>query len=194
MLACRFWTIKCLSPPFNYTYIVLIPKKRNPRGAADFIPISLCNVIYKIIAKVITNRLKFVLPRIVSIAQSTFVPRRLISNNILISQQCLHHIMNKHQGKTGLAPLKLDMSTTYDRVELRFLGRILLKMGFQEEWVNQIIDCVSTVRYSVLINRNVSQCFMPQSGLRQGDPIFSLPLYSLCWVFICVDYLWRARR
>ena len=101
----------------NHTNIFLIPKIQNPLSAKNFRPISLCNVVYKIVAKVLANRLKTVLPFVIFETQSAFVPGRLISNNILIAFETLHHMHQMRQGKQGYMALKLDMSKAYDRVE-----------------------------------------------------------------------------
>lgn len=107
----------------NHTNIVLVPKIKHPKAASDFRPINLCNVSYKLIAKSIANRLKPILQSIISEAQSAFVLGRLISDNFLISYECVEYIMQKRSGKAGYVAMKLDMSKAYDRVEWTFLEK-----------------------------------------------------------------------
>jgi hypothetical protein len=76
----------------NHTNITLIPKVKNPEVVTEYRPISLCNVIYKIISKVLANRLKRILIQIISKSQSAFVPGRLITDNILVAFKTLHHM------------------------------------------------------------------------------------------------------
>lgn len=76
----------------NHTFIALVPKVSKPRKVTEFRPINLCNVIYRIVAKTIANRLKIVLNDIISSNQSAFVPNRLITDNIIIGYECLNKI------------------------------------------------------------------------------------------------------
>ena len=104
-------------PDLNRTYIVLIPKIKNSIKVSDYRPISLCNVIYKIIAKVVANRLKQILPQIISPTQSAFVLGRLITDNVLVAYEALHTMHGRRKGKIGTLAMKLDISKAYDKVE-----------------------------------------------------------------------------
>ncbi|KAL5793491.1 hypothetical protein ACOSP7_002085 [Xanthoceras sorbifolium] len=119
----------------NSTLIVLIPKIPNPTRIVDFRPISLCNVIYTIVAKALVNCFRYVLGNVISENQSDFLPGQLITNNAIIGYECTQLIWRRFKGKVGHFALKLDMSKAYDRVEWSFLHGMLIRLGFSYSWV-----------------------------------------------------------
>ena len=101
----------------NYTHIALILKKNEPQYMSDFRPINLENVISKIVSKVLANRLKVILPNVISNAQSAFVPSRQVTDNTTVTFKVLHRMRNKRKGKKWQMAIKLEISKGYDRVK-----------------------------------------------------------------------------
>lgn len=104
----------------NQTLIALIPKVQSPQKVTEYRPISLCNVLYKLISKVLANRLKTVLNGVVSEFQSAFVPNRLIHDNVIAAFETIHCLKRRGKKSRQRVAIKLDMAKAYDRVEWGF--------------------------------------------------------------------------
>ncbi|KAK2652504.1 hypothetical protein Ddye_012360 [Dipteronia dyeriana] len=106
----------------NETFIVLISKVKIAKRLSDYYPISLCNVLYKVVAKAFASRSRVVLNEVISETQSVFIPGRLISDNAIVRFECMHALKRRKKGRKGVMTIKLDMSKAYDRIEWSFIS------------------------------------------------------------------------
>nr|GEW90480.1 hypothetical protein [Tanacetum cinerariifolium] len=153
----------------NATVITLVPKVDTPNKISDFRPIACCNVLYKCISKIPTNRIKDGLSKVVSLNQSAFIPRRHIQDHILITQELLKGYNMKNGAKR--CAMKIDIQKAYDTISWDFLREVMLMVGFHDTMVHWIMTCITSASFSICINGEINGFFKWGRGLRQGDPI-----------------------
>ena len=135
----------------NKTLITLIPKVANPVRLQEFRPISLCTVIYKIISKVLSNRLKPLLPNLILQKQSSFVGGRNITDNVIIAQEVIHSMRSKKDVEGWMA-IKVDLEKAYDRLRWDFIEDTLKDAGLPSKFVQAAMLCISSCSMQILWN------------------------------------------
>ncbi|KAI0488449.1 hypothetical protein KFK09_028280 [Dendrobium nobile] len=163
---------------WKYTLVVLIPKVSNPLMPSNYRPISLCNLVYKIAAKVILNRIMPVITLLISEEQATFIRGRSISDHILIAQEMFHKFRYSKVA-SGMVAYKVDMEQAYDSMSWKTLKQVLKYFEFPEMISNLILECVLDPRFSIMINGNPSGWIKAESGFRQGCPLSPI-LFIMC--------------
>jgi hypothetical protein len=144
----------------NHTFIALVPKKLGASTVHQFQPISLCNIIYKIISKILVNRFKGLLHHFISLFQSAFIPSRNIQDNTILVHE-LFNTINSKRGRGGLMVVKIDMEKAFDYMEWSFILAILSKLGFAPMWIYWIRICITSPSFSILINGSPFGLFCP---------------------------------
>ncbi|GKV33735.1 hypothetical protein SLEP1_g42199 [Rubroshorea leprosula] len=152
----------------NASFIVLIPKKENPTSLTNYRPISLIGCMYKIVSKLLANRMRKVMDSIISPNQSAFVGKRQIVDGIIITNELIHEVKRR---KRPTLIFKVDFEKAYDSVNWKFLDCMLDKLGFCTKWQSWIQECLASASSSVLVNGSPTEEFCMSKGLRQGDPL-----------------------
>ncbi|GJU06616.1 RNA-directed DNA polymerase, eukaryota, reverse transcriptase zinc-binding domain protein [Tanacetum coccineum] len=152
----------------NSSFIVLIPKVPNAKFVSDFCPISLIGCQYKIIAKILANRLSIVIGGCVSSEQTAFIKGRSILDGPLILNEVIAWYRKRKQ---KLMVFKVDFEKAFDSIRRDFLDLVMAKLGFGFKWRSWIHRCLLNARSSVLINGSPTSEFEIFRGLRQGDPL-----------------------
>ncbi|KAK0599556.1 hypothetical protein LWI29_006326 [Acer saccharum] len=174
----------------NRSFITLIPKCVKPKIMKDFRPISLVGSFYKILAKILANRLRRVIGTVVGDTQMAFIKDRHILDGFVIAEEIIHYWK---KGKEGGLMVKLDFEKAYDSVDHSFLDDILGDMGFGQKWRQWMRHCIVSPRISVLVNGSPTREFGLERGLRQGDPLspflFNVVVEGLSALFRKVESL-----
>lgn len=134
----------------NRTFIVFVPKTKQPNTFDYFCPISLCNFSYKIVAKIFSSRMK-VMGRLTSLNQGAFLKGRQIAYNLTVAQE-LMHLIKTHKGKHGLMAMKIDLKKAYDKVEWHIVIRTSKNWGFSSQFREHILNYLCSVKYSLMLN------------------------------------------
>ncbi|XP_043697156.1 uncharacterized protein LOC122647928 [Telopea speciosissima] len=169
-LAVKWFFSKSILPDsINATFISLIPKTEDVTSFAGYRPIALCNLFYKIITKILSNRLQGVVGKVVSDNQSAFIKGCSIVDNILVCNDVVRGIDQKGIGPTAV--LKIDLHKAYDSLSQKYLFQIMDRMGFPSKFMGWVKACVDTPCFSILLNGSPTGYFKGRRGIRQGDPL-----------------------
>ncbi|GKV46692.1 hypothetical protein SLEP1_g53669 [Rubroshorea leprosula] len=152
----------------NASYITLVPKKKNPTTLKEYRLVSMVGSLYKILAKVLANRLRKVIGKVISMTQSAFLEGRQLIDSVLALNELVHDL--KRRKEMGIL-FKVDFEKAFDSVDWDYLDSMQSSLGFGDKWRGWIKECLTSAFVSILVNGSPTQEFKMQKGLRQGDPL-----------------------
>lgn len=170
----EFFSTGKLLKQLNANALMLLLKGENPQTMREYRPLACCNVLLKIITKILSNRLRPILEKVVSPVQGAVVEGRLSNHNVFLCQE----LLSKY-GRKGVSPrctLKIDIQKAYDMLCWDFLQAVMEGLRFPAQFISWVLTCVTTVHFSVVLNGELEGYFPAKRLLRQGDPLSSFLL------------------
>ncbi|KAJ8421769.1 hypothetical protein Cgig2_000946 [Carnegiea gigantea] len=164
----HFFQIGYMPLFISATKLIVLPKVAHPQRASDFRPISCCNILYKVISKLLCSRLKSVLPSLINQSQGAFVQGREILYNVLICQDLARGYLRKHISPRCM--LKVDLRKAFDSIHWDFIEALLKALHFPNVFTKWIMACVSNMEFHLHLNGHIHGSFIGRRGLRQGTP------------------------
>lgn len=134
----------------NYITVTLIPKIANPSTFKDYKPIACCAILYKIVAKFLAGRIQKVIASLITKTQTRFIPKRKIIDNVILAHEMVKAYTRKHISPRCI--IKVDSQKAYDAMDWRFLEQMLVELHFPQKFVKWVMECVTTVNYSIVTN------------------------------------------
>ena len=168
----EFFCTGILIPNINANILVLSPKVPGVASMGDFRPIALANFQFKVITKILADRLTLIGMRIISPQQRGFVRNRNISDCVIIASEVIN-LLTKTQFGGNLA-IKVDICKTFDTLDWIFLLAVLKQFGFNNIFCDWILSILRSAHLSILVNGKVVGYFSCTRGVRQGDPLSPL--------------------
>lgn len=161
-----------MPPGLNSNLMVLIPKVEGGHRAVDFRPIVMSNFIFKVITKILANKLGKITSRIISPNQYGFIPGRSIHESIAMASEGVNLLSKRCYG--GNLAIKIDIKKAFDTLDWGFLRTILLSFGFCSIFMDWILNILSSARIPIHTPAGIRGYFSCSRGVRQGDPLSPL--------------------
>lgn len=152
----------------NCANVIMLRKSEMSFTVNDYRPISIINLIPKVLSKVLSNRLSGILPELISKNQTAFIQGRFIAENFIATRELLHHV-SRSRRPTIFS--KIDFNKAFDSIEWGFLIEVMRARSFPVRWIGWIKTLLETASTRILINGEATDYFKQERGLRQGDPI-----------------------
>jgi hypothetical protein len=168
----EFFSTGWILPGFNSNIIALLPKTPSASSVDQYRPIAMANFKFKIISKIIADRLASIMPSIVSEEKKGFIHDRNIKDCLCIASEAVNLLHNKSFG--GNLALKIDITKAFDTLDWNFLLKVLKTFGFNEVFCNWIHVILHSAYLSISINGKSHGYFNCFRGVRQGDPLSPL--------------------
>ncbi|KAJ4787196.1 RNA-directed DNA polymerase (reverse transcriptase)-related family protein [Rhynchospora pubera] len=162
-----FFFTKVMCPDVAKSNLVLVPKKEVPQMVVDYRPISVCNITYKIISKLLSRRLQPFIATLVLPNQSAFTPGRQIGDNVMVFREVIHSFSLSTYNKASFC-LKVDLSKAFDKLSWPYIFSVLEMYGLPRNYIDWVKACVTSARFAILINGAADGFIKPTRGVRQG--------------------------